>query len=75
MCVLRDYAATIGHPLQDHGLVVETILASELDLTHAPQDVKDDGCPFCILVALSNVEYSSCTVTMPSESIKSKCQF
>lgn len=77
VCVLRDYATTTGHLLQDHGFVVEIILlASELDLTHALQDIKDDGSPFWALVEqLSNVGYFSCTVTRPPESIKSKCQF
>ncbi|XP_025708222.1 nuclear receptor coactivator 5-like isoform X2 [Callorhinus ursinus] len=67
----REYATSIGHRLQDHGLVVEMIhLSSESSLTRALQEVKDDGSPFCILVEQSNVKLSSCTVIMLHESIK-----
>ncbi|XP_065423150.1 uncharacterized protein LOC101951213 isoform X9 [Chrysemys picta bellii] len=66
-----EYATVIGHRLQDHGLVVEMIyLTSELGLTRALQEVKNDGSPFCILVEQSNVALSSCTVIMLHESIK-----
>ncbi|XP_027950349.1 uncharacterized protein LOC114201719 isoform X3 [Eumetopias jubatus] len=69
--MLREYATSIGHRLQDHGLVVEMIhLSSESSLTRALQEVKDDGSPFCILVEQSNVKLSSCTVIMLHESIK-----
>uniref|UniRef100_A0A8D0H222 Anticodon-binding domain-containing protein n=1 Tax=Sphenodon punctatus TaxID=8508 RepID=A0A8D0H222_SPHPU len=66
-----EYATSIGHRLQDHGLVVEMIyLTSESGLTRALQEVKNDGSPFCILVEPSNVALSSCTVIMLHESIK-----
>nr|XP_020840602.1 uncharacterized protein LOC110207352 [Phascolarctos cinereus] len=66
----RDYAVSIGHRLQDHGLVVEMIyLTSEASLTCALQEVKNDGSPFCILVEQSNVALSSCTVISLHKSI------
>ncbi|KYO27292.1 nuclear receptor coactivator 5-like [Alligator mississippiensis] len=66
-----EYSTAIGHRLQDHGLVVEMIyLTSELGLTRALQEVKNDGSPFCILVEQSNVALSSCTAIMLHESIK-----
>uniref|UniRef100_A0A5F8H542 Anticodon-binding domain-containing protein n=1 Tax=Monodelphis domestica TaxID=13616 RepID=A0A5F8H542_MONDO len=68
----RDYAVSIGHRLQDHGLVVEMIyLTSEASLTCALQEVKNDGSPFCILVEQSNVALSSCTVISLHKSITS----
>ncbi|XP_063294873.1 nuclear receptor coactivator 5-like [Pelobates fuscus] len=66
-----EYATSIGHRLQDHGLVVEMIyLTSESGLTRALQEVKNDGSPFCILVEQSNVALSSCTAIILHDSIK-----
>ncbi|XP_066569561.1 nuclear receptor coactivator 5 isoform X2 [Amia ocellicauda] len=66
-----DYAKSIGHCLQDRGLVVEMIyLHSESGLTRALQDVRSDGSPLCILVEQSNVALSSCTVIIFYESLK-----
>ncbi|XP_039618799.1 nuclear receptor coactivator 5 [Polypterus senegalus] len=66
-----DYAKSLGHCLQDRGLVVEMIyLHSESGLTRALQDVRHDGSPFCILVEHSNVALSSCTVIIFYESLK-----
>ncbi|XP_069499207.1 nuclear receptor coactivator 5-like [Ambystoma mexicanum] len=51
--------------------VVEMIyLASESGLTHALQEVKNNGSPVCILVEQSNVTLSSCTLITLHESIK-----
>ncbi|XP_053555520.1 uncharacterized protein LOC128646101 isoform X2 [Bombina bombina] len=66
-----EYATTIGHRLQDHGLVVEMIyLTSESGLTRALQEVKNDGSAFCILVEQSNVALSSCTAIILHDSVK-----
>ncbi|XP_039208362.1 nuclear receptor coactivator 5-like isoform X2 [Crotalus tigris] len=66
-----EYSTTIGHRLQDHGLVVEMIyLTSESGLTRALQEVKNDGSPFCVLVEPSNVTLCSCTVIMLHQIIK-----
>ncbi|XP_015223955.1 nuclear receptor coactivator 5 isoform X3 [Lepisosteus oculatus] len=66
-----DYAKSIGHCLQDRGLVVEMIyLQSESGLTRALQDVRSDGSAFCILIEQTNVALSSCTVIIFYESLK-----
>uniref|UniRef100_A0A8C5PRY4 Nuclear receptor coactivator 5 n=1 Tax=Leptobrachium leishanense TaxID=445787 RepID=A0A8C5PRY4_9ANUR len=71
MLQYREYATSIGHRLQDHGLVVEMIyLTSESGLTRALQEVRNDGSPFCILVEQSNVALSSCTAIVLHDSIK-----
>ncbi|KAI1904580.1 hypothetical protein AGOR_G00007090 [Albula goreensis] len=66
-----DYAKSIGHCLQERGLVMEMIyLQAESGLTRALQDVRADGSPLCILVEQTNVALSSCTVIIFSESLK-----
>ncbi|XP_060643934.2 nuclear receptor coactivator 5-like [Anolis sagrei] len=66
-----EYSTSIGHQLQDHGLVVEMIyLTSESGLARALQDVKNDGSLFCILVEPANVTLTSCTVIMLHQFIK-----
>ncbi|KPP72209.1 hypothetical protein Z043_108813 [Scleropages formosus] len=66
-----DYAKSIGHCLQDRGLVVEMIyLQAESGLTQALQDVRSDGLPLCILVEQTNVALSSCTIIIFSETLK-----
>ncbi|XP_005996426.1 nuclear receptor coactivator 5 isoform X2 [Latimeria chalumnae] len=58
-----DYETAIGHRLQYYGLTVELIyISTESSLTHALQEVRNDGSPFCILIEQSNITLSSCTV-------------
>ncbi|TRY82874.1 hypothetical protein DNTS_022081, partial [Danionella cerebrum] len=66
-----EYPQSIGQSLQERGLVVDMLyLQMESGLTRALQDVRSDGCPFCILVEQNNVSLSSCTVIIFSESLK-----
>ncbi|XP_046721062.1 nuclear receptor coactivator 5 isoform X5 [Silurus meridionalis] len=66
-----DYAKSLGHCLQERGLVVEMLyLQAEAGLTQALKDVRSDGSPLCILIEQTNVALSSCTVIMFSESLK-----
>ncbi|TSK38536.1 RING finger and SPRY domain-containing protein 1 [Bagarius yarrelli] len=67
----RDYATSLGHCLQERGLMVEMLyLQSESGLTQALKDVRSDGSLLCILIEQTNVELSSCTVIIFSESLK-----
>ncbi|XP_030621898.1 nuclear receptor coactivator 5 [Chanos chanos] len=66
-----DYAKSLGHCLQQRGLSVEMIyLQAESGLTRALQDVRSNASPLCILVEQTNVNLSSCTVIIFSESLK-----
>ncbi|KAM9480876.1 uncharacterized protein Hap1MRO34_008746 isoform 2-T2 [Clarias gariepinus] len=66
-----DYAKSLGHCLQERGLLVEMLyLRAESGLTRALKDVRSDGSPLCILVEQTNVALSSCTVIIFSESLK-----
>ncbi|MCJ8733288.1 hypothetical protein PDJAM_G00221600 [Pangasius djambal] len=66
-----DYAKSLGHCLQERGLMVEMLyLQAESGLTRALKDVRSDGSPLCILVEQTNVALSSCTVIIFSESLK-----
>ncbi|XP_036391413.1 nuclear receptor coactivator 5, partial [Megalops cyprinoides] len=66
-----DYAQLIGRRLRERELGVAAVaLRAESGLTRALQEVRSEGSPFCILVEQANVELSSCTVIIFSESLK-----
>ncbi|XP_029952974.1 nuclear receptor coactivator 5 [Salarias fasciatus] len=66
-----DYPKSLSQCLQERGLSVEMLyLQVESGLTRALQDVRAAGSPLCILVEQTNVDLSSCTVIIFSESLK-----
>ncbi|CAN9499474.1 unnamed protein product [Ophioblennius macclurei] len=66
-----DYPKSLSQCLQERGLSVEMLyLQAESGLTRALQDVRAAGSPLCILVEQTNVDLSSCTVIIFSESLK-----
>ncbi|XP_026222196.1 nuclear receptor coactivator 5 isoform X1 [Anabas testudineus] len=66
-----DYPKSLSQCLQERGLSVEMLyLQAESGLTRALQDVRANGSPLCILVEQTNIDLSSCTVIIFSESLK-----